>query len=317
MALTVFHSAAYNATSESFDTLAKADVVAATVAALDDPPICLVEPRPADRDELSAVHDTRYLDALAIGEPWALANTSGMAWDERLLDAVAASTGGVRDAAIVALSTGGNAGSLSSGLHHAKAGHGDGYCTVNGLVVAARAALAEGAARVLVLDLDAHCGGGTAQLIDGLDGVEQIDVSVSAFDTYASRPDARLTLVDEPATYLDVIERELEAVATPGSVDLVIYNAGMDPHEHAGGRPGITTAILRRREEMVVDWAAANGVPVAFTLAGGYAGARLDLEGVARLHLMTITAAAGPAPSRRCTGARGAAPGRPGAMLCR
>jgi acetoin utilization deacetylase AcuC-like enzyme len=114
---------------------------------------------------------------------------------------------------------------------------------------------------------------------------------VSAFDAYPSRPDARLTMVDDPTSYLDVVERELDAVDAPGSVDLVIYNAGMDPHEHAGGRPGITTSVLRRREQMVFDWAAANGVPVAFTLAGGYAGARLDLEGVARLHLMTITAA--------------------------
>ena len=73
---------------------------------------------------------------------------------------VCASNGGAVAAARAARA-GGVAGSLSSGLHHAGRDRGAGFCTFNGLVLAARAALSEGAARVLVLDLDAHCGGGT------------------------------------------------------------------------------------------------------------------------------------------------------------
>ena len=46
----------------------------------------------------------------------------------------------------------GVAGSLSSGLHHARRERGDGYCTFNGLAIAAGEALTAGAASVLYPD---------------------------------------------------------------------------------------------------------------------------------------------------------------------
>jgi hypothetical protein len=45
---------------------------------------------------------------------------------------------------------------------------------------------------------------------------------------------------------------------------------------------------VQRREKLVADWCRENNVPVLFVLAGGYEGPNLDLEGVARLHLLTI-----------------------------
>lgn len=73
---------------------------------------------------------------------------------------VLATNGGVVAAAISALEHG-TAGSLSSGLHHARRETGEGFCTFNGLAIAAREALSAGARSVLILDLDAHFGGGT------------------------------------------------------------------------------------------------------------------------------------------------------------
>lgn len=290
MQLPAYYSSHFNATGINADTVSKADHVATFVARLD---ACrLVEPRSADDTELRRVHDAGYVDAVRSGEPLDLAETNGIGWDELLFESAAASTGGIRDAAIEALGSGRHAGALSSGLHHARAESGEGFCTFNGLVVAARAALDAGARRVLVLDLDAHCGGGTASLIDVIAGVEQVDVSTSAFDWYPSRPDARLVL-SSPATYLADIEASLGMVTTPTEVDLVLYNAGMDPHEHAGGRDGITTAVLAARERMVFEWARSIGAPVAFALAGGYRTAHLDLDGVAELHLLTFRAAIG------------------------
>ena len=72
---------------------------------------------------------------------------------------------------------------------------GAGFCTFNGLALAARAALAAGAASVLILDLDAHCGGGTASLIAEEPRIWQLDVSVCAFDSYESRERASLRIV--------------------------------------------------------------------------------------------------------------------------
>ena len=280
----------FNNTDIDFDTVRKA---ALAYESLHTHPIDGVQIFPAAAatfDELSLVHDPAYVAAVRDGDPWHLAESNGIGWDEGLFAAVCASTGGARDAVLWALRNRRHAGAGSSGLHHAKYEGGDGYCTFNGLVVAAKAALADGARRVLIVDLDAHCGGGTASLIEHVEGIEQIDVSVSWFDRYDSRPDARLWLA-EGSDYLDSIEAALASVENPESVDVVIYNAGVDPHELAGGVRGISAATLAQRDRRVFQWADEHGLPVAFVFAGGYEGFGLTLEQVIDLHRLTIEAA--------------------------
>lgn len=287
--LLAHYSPTFNDTTVHADTVCKADHVARLLVGHDAWNV--VRPAPASSEELERVHDDEYVSAVRTGVPEELAASNGIGWDDSLFAAAASSTGGIRDAALHALRRGEHSGALASGLHHARAEQGEGFCTFNGLVVAARAALDHGATRVLVLDLDAHCGGGTASLIDGVDGIEQVDVSVIGFDWYPSRSDARLTM-STAETYLVDVEAALSAIPRPDELDLVLYNAGMDPHEHAGGRSGITTATIATREQLVFEWADGAGVPVAFTLAGGYQSTQYDLDGVAALHLLTFDAAA-------------------------
>lgn len=289
--LTAFYSPEFTNTGVTADTTRKAAHVATQLGDL--PGWEIAAPGPADPDELTAVHDLDYLESLISGDPEWLARSNGIGWDDHLLSTVLASTGGVRDAAVRALELRVNTASLSSGLHHARPGSGEGYCTVNGLAVAVRVALARGAGRVLVLDLDAHCGGGTVACLDEVPGFEQVDVSTSSFDSYQPTSAASL-VISSPVDYLDDIGRALDGVERPESIDLVLYNAGVDPHEDAGGSRGITSVTIEQRERLVFDWAAAAGVPVAFTLAGGYRSGRLDLDGVAALHLLTFRAATGP-----------------------
>ena len=147
----IYFSEAYNETGVGFDTTRKAVRVARLLGERPIEGVCVVAPVAASFDELAEVHDVAYLDALVGGEPYSLAASNGIGWDPQLLAAAAASTGGIRDAALAALEEG-RSGSLSSGLHHAKAGKGHGYCTLNGLVVAARAAIGAGARRVVIVD---------------------------------------------------------------------------------------------------------------------------------------------------------------------
>ena len=281
----------YNDTAHSFDTLRKATALALDLTARPIDGVELVSPAVAAYEELLDAHDGDYLDAIVCGVPSSLAESQGFAWDEGLPNAVFASTGGVRDAARRALELREHSGSLSSGLHHARRDIGAGFCTINGLAVAALDAVQRGAQRVLILDLDAHCGGGTASIIDGHPGIEQVDVSVSRYDEYRSRPTARLSFASG-ANYLDVVERELEAITDPSTIDLVLYNAGVDPHEWAGGVSGITHDTIEAREAMVFDWADTNRLPVAWVLAGGYTGGSLDQDGLVALHRMVAEAAA-------------------------
>jgi acetoin utilization deacetylase AcuC-like enzyme len=148
-------------------------------------------------------------------------------------------------------------------------------------------------ARVLILDLDAHCGGGTQSLVTRDPKILHVDVAVDSFDSYEPFGRSTLDLVTEADSYLPTIEQRLNRL-TAEHFDLVLYNAGMDPCEDVpiGGLAGMTRDVLRRREALVFDWARTNSVPIAFVLAGGYLGPRLDADALVGLHRLTIDAAA-------------------------
>ena len=195
----------------------------------------------------------------------------------------------MRDAVAEALRSG-RSGSLSSGLHHARRGAGEGFCTLNGLALGALRALRD-VASVGILDLDAHFGGGTFEILGEHPQVRLADVSVNGYDRWEPTAPARhhVELVTDPAAYLDAVSR---ALRTLEGVRCVLYNAGMDVHERAGGLKGLTTEIVRRREALVFGWARARRVPIAFALAGGYRWGGLTLAQVAALHLETVRACA-------------------------
>jgi acetoin utilization deacetylase AcuC-like enzyme len=208
---------------------------------------------------------------------------------------VTASTGGVVAAAIEAMSNG-VSGSLSGGLHHARRNRGSGFCTFNGLAIAAKTALANGADSVLIIDVDAHCGGGTHSLIKGDARIRQIDVSVDSFDRYEPSAANTLDMVRDADKYLSRITARLSDLdRDEWKPDLCLYNSGMDPDERCriGGLRGINAEMLREREAIVFDWFTQRGIPIAFVLAGGYIGGKLLQDELVQLHRRTITAASG------------------------
>lgn len=299
----VFYDERYVGAAHSFDTTRKAELVAKAAAEM--PGVEIRSPHEATQRELAMIHDPAYVRAVLTGEG-KRKSSAGFGWDEGYAKAVAASTGGAVEAALAALKDG-VAGSLSSGLHHASRESGSGFCTFNGLALAAKIALGgrptDGflrklvkprCKRVLILDLDAHCGGGTFDIIKDDSRIYQIDISVCHFDSYrGGDPDRHhLHVVHDPEDYLPLLELELERAAEIG-FDLVIYNSGMDPHEGCGigGLTGITSDVIRLRERMVFDWARARGIPVAFVLAGGYTGLDMWDERLTALHQMTVAAA--------------------------
>jgi acetoin utilization deacetylase AcuC-like enzyme len=289
----VFYSPAYVGSGYAFETTRKAKWIADSLEESPIRGIELVEPTSLTEEQVARVHSSEYIDAVRTGDPVDLAESQGFDWDPNLWPMVLASNGGAVAAALAALSDG-VAGSLSSGLHHSRAGRGAGFCTFNGLVIAAREALRAGAKSVLILDLDAHCGGGTASLIADEPRIWQVDVSVSAFDCYRTSDPARLDLVDEASEYLPTINRALTELDREGiEFDLCIYNAGMDPHEDCstGGLSGITREVLAEREKEVFAWCKQRSLPIAFVLAGGYVSLKLDEAGLVELHRLTLAEA--------------------------
>jgi acetoin utilization deacetylase AcuC-like enzyme len=147
---------------------------------------------------------------------------------------------------------------------------------------------------VLILDLDAHCGGGTHALIAEDPHIWQVDVSVDGFDRYEPGERTTLDIVTSAANYLPTIAQRLHDVqAQP--FGLCIYNAGMDPHEDCpeGALAGIRDQHLWEREELVFAWCRDRGLPVAFVIAGGYVRPpRMDEARLVELHRLTLTVAA-------------------------
>jgi acetoin utilization deacetylase AcuC-like enzyme len=295
----VFYSDSYIRAGHEFDTVRKSRWIAESLRRDPIVGVELVEPQPVTAGDLETVHDSAYVEAVRTGMPRHSAESQGFPWDPGMWDSVCASTGGTVAAARAALEDG-VSGSLSSGLHHARRDRGAGFCTFNGIALAAHAVSRAKSGEVLVLDLDAHCGGGTASLISGSSRIRQADVAVSGFDSYAPAPGHReLEIVRSPGRYLDTVQTMLAGFAQQASYELVIYNAGMDPFEgcDVGGLDGITAQLLEERERLVFDWAAIHGLPVAFVLAGGYVGDRLSQHTLVTLHRHTLRSAARALPA--------------------
>jgi acetoin utilization deacetylase AcuC-like enzyme len=199
----------------------------------------------------------------------------------------------------------GVAGSLSSGMHHAKYNEGCGACTFNGLVFAALVAIQNGAKRVLVLDLDAHCGGGTHDILKNYENVWIADVSTHPGDFWRSTSSRHiLKVVDSAEKYSQTVKKVFEDIcfdamkdqpvtSTGRAFDLIIYNAGMDVYEKSNYNGiGLSKEIIIERERMVFNWAKGYNMPIMFALAGGYIDKNFTQEELTELHRLTIAEAA-------------------------
>ncbi len=293
MTVRVFYSPAYCGSLHAFDTTRKAGWIVDSLSLRPIPGIELKEPRALTEAEVAEVHDPDYVQSVRHGIPRELAQSQGFNWDPELWPMVLSSNGGAVEAALEAMETG-CSGSLSSGLHHARRESGAGFCTFNGLVIAARQALARGAKSILILDLDAHCGGGTSRLIKDEPRIWQTDVAVDRFDRYRAYSRNTLDLVGHAGNYLPIVCHRLEQLDRDAPrFDLCLYNAGMDPFEGSatGGLAGMSEQILAERERLVFEWCALRKIPIAFVLAGGYVGPSLDQSALVNLHRLTLLAA--------------------------
>lgn len=70
---------------------------------------------------------------------------------------------------------------------------------------------------VLILDLEAHCVGGTASSIAGAHGIRELDIATNGFDAHETTEEAKLRVVTDARAYLATIEDELALLSENGS----------------------------------------------------------------------------------------------------
>ena len=274
-------------TSYEFDTTRKGTNIAAQLRSRG---IAIQSPQSLSVAEAYAIHDKQYIDAVVHGEPRFLAESQGFTWDANMWSSVRAQNGAMRDATLAAI-TGTPAYALSAGFHHAYHDSGEGFCTVNGIALAAHTALQHNVRNVIILDVDAHCGGGTYSIVNSWPHVIHIDVYTNGFDHYVAHPPHQQYYVDDASAYLPTIQQALmDATMHLQPGDLLIHNAGIDPYEHCriGGLKGVTKAMIAQREQMIVEWAIAHQLHRVACLAGGYHGAQFSQEELVEMHCQSV-----------------------------
>jgi acetoin utilization deacetylase AcuC-like enzyme len=225
---------------------------------------------------IELVHTSDYVNAYCSGTLDAKAQRRiGLPWSSELVNRTCTAVGGTVLTAQFALQYG-LACNTAGGTHHAFPSYGSGFCIFNDLAIASRVLQKLGLVeKILIVDLDVHQGDGTALIF-------QSDPSVFTFSMHCEinfpgtkqQSDLDVPLVEgmEDDEYLQTLAEYLPDLLSEVKPDLVLYDAGVDPH--LGDRLGklaLTDSGLYRREMQVLTTCVAQGYPVACVIGGGYA----------------------------------------------
>ena len=165
---------------------------------------------------------------------------------------------------------------------------------LNDSVIAARTLQAETHVKhVLILDCDVHQGNGTAAILQNDPTVFTFSIhGQNNFPYRKEKSDLDIALEDgaDDQVYLDALQKGIRASLKRANAEVVLYLAGADPYKHDRfGRLNISKAGLAERDRMVLQSCHEAGLPVAITMAGGYAP---NIADTVDIHFQTLLIAA-------------------------
>ena len=252
-----------------------------------------VVPHAATDEELARAHDPDYINrvkkGLLTGQEM---RRIGFPWSAELVERSRRSCGATIEACREALRDG-VAVHLAGGTHHAFRNYGEGYCLFNDSAVASRVVQSEGKAqRIIIIDCDVHKGNGTASILSDDNSIFTFSIHGKKnfpFDQEKSDLDIPLDDNTDDATYLDALEQGLSHALMVSEPDLALYLAGSDPYTtDRFGRLSLTKQGLAERDRFVFHQCLQKKIPVALTMAGGYA---QRVEDTVDIHFETVKTA--------------------------
>lgn len=218
-------------------------------------PIDIHDVMPVTSEQLSMAHDSNFVNKILTCE---IKNGFHNRLPE-IAESLRYTNGSMLAAAREAIRNGKVAVAPCSGFHHAGYQSASGYCTFNGLMVTAMVLKAEGVVnRVGILDFDMHYGNGTDEIIKQHQAESWIE-HYTAGREYESARQAE-----------DFLLRIRERVEKMRDCDVILYQAGADPHVEDPLGGFLTTEQLKKRDRLVFEAAHSFGIPIAWNLAGGY-----------------------------------------------
>src|SRR5690349_19545116 len=252
-----------------------------------------LRPEVASDEDILRVHTQEWVRKLKTGTLTASeVMLLEVPYSPELVEAVCLAAGGTILAAQSALRDGFGS-NLSGGFHHAYPGHGEGFCAIHDVAVAIRKLQADGAIKkAVVVDTDVHHGNGTAAIFR--DDPSVFTLSIHQLNNYpALKPPSSVDLnMDdrvEDEEYLGALIPAVQQALDSFRPEILFYVGGADPYcEDQLGGLSLTKEGLKKRDRSVFEEARRRGIPVATTLAGGYA---RRVEDTVRIHVNTILAA--------------------------
>jgi len=251
------------------------------------------QPEPAPDEDVLRVHTAAYVqklktDSLTLSERMKLEIPVSDATVKGFWLAAGGSTLAGRNALRDGFSA-----NLTGGFHHACAGHGEGFCMLHDVAIAIRSLQFAGAIRTaMVVDTDVHQGNGTAAIF--ADDPSVFTLSIHQENNYPmpklpSDEDIGLDDGARDPEYLDALEKGLLRALKKMTPNIIFYVGGADPYrEDQLGGLALTIEGLQKRDRLVFEQARRLKIPVASTLAGGYA---RRVEDTVRIHVNTIISA--------------------------
>jgi len=264
-------------------------LIAENIASPED----FLKPEPAADADVLRVHQTDYIHRIKSGtlsasEQMVLEIPAG----PETIRAFWLAAGGSILAGQHAMTDGFSA-NIGGGFHHAYSGHGEGFCMIHDVAIAIRRLqLDKLIQKAMVVDTDVHHGNGTAAIFAKDETV--FTLSIHQERNYPSpKPPSNIDLHlpdrigdDE---YLSILGEGMFRAFDQFQPDMIFYVGGADPYrEDQLGGLSLTLDGLKERDRMVFQHARRQKVPVAITLAGGYARHVAD---TVRIHVNTIIAA--------------------------
>ncbi|MEM1241027.1 MAG: histone deacetylase [Cyanobacteria bacterium P01_H01_bin.26] len=235
----------------------------------------IYQPGRPPQDWLELVHDSAYVTAYCDGGLDAKAQRRiGLPWSEALVRRTCTAVGGTILTAKLALNQG-LACNTAGGTHHAFPGYGAGFCIFNDIAIAIRLLRIQNLLQtVLIVDLDVHQGDGTAWIFRNDPGV--FTFSMHCAVNFPGRKqtsdlDVPLAAGTEDDEYLARLAAHLPDLLSQVKPDLVLYDAGADPHrDDRLGKLALSDEGLYRRDWYVLETCTRAGYPVACVIGGGY-----------------------------------------------
>ncbi len=258
------------------------------------PPEKICIPPTLSNEALSIAHDPTYVHRVAQGELTTHEiRKIGFPWTPQMVERSRRSASATLEACRAALKEG-VALNLAGGTHHAFRSSGGGYCVFNDSAIAALTILQEGhVQKIVILDCDVHQGDGTAAILENHSHIYTFSIHGEKnypFHKQKSHLDIGLEDGTADSAYLHHLQIGLEQALEESHAEFAIYLAGADPFEQDKlGRLALTKQGLRQRDELVLESCRAAGIPVAISMAGGYA---KNIADIVDIHFQTVTTAA-------------------------